>query len=68
MLVCRKEKNAEGKRGSAQLFHHPLGDIRHPLKITLPPPGRNPENAPETGATSGTQNKRYKNNLAETVF
>ena len=36
--------NAEG--GSAQFVRHPLGDFRHPLKITLPPPGRNPENTP----------------------
>ena len=36
--------NAEGV--SAQFFRHPLGDFRHPLKIILPPPGRNPENAP----------------------
>ena len=36
--------NAEG--GGAQFFRHPLGDFFHPLKITLPPPGRNPENAP----------------------
>ena len=39
--------NAEG--GSAQIFRYPLGDFRHPLKITLPPPGRNPENAPDRG-------------------
>ena len=32
---------------SAQFFRHTLGDFRHPLKITLPPPGRNPENAPD---------------------
>ena len=38
--MCRKAKNAKGKRGSAQFF-------RHPLKITLPPPGRNPETAPD---------------------
>ena len=36
--------NAEG--GGAQFFRHPLEDFRHSLKITLPPPGRNPENAP----------------------
>ena len=28
-----------------QYFHHALGDLRHSLKITLPPPGRNPETA-----------------------
>ena len=40
VMLCRKAKNAEGKGGSAQFF-------RHPLKITLPPPGRNPETAPD---------------------
>ena len=29
-----------------KFFRHPLGDFRHPLKISLPPPGRNPETAP----------------------
>ena len=36
--------NAE--EGSAQFFRHPMGDFRHPLKITLPSLGRNPENTP----------------------
>ena len=27
----------------AQYFCHPLGDFRHPLKISLLPPDRNPE-------------------------
>ena len=36
-----KISNAEG--GSAQFF-------RHPLEITLPPPGRNPENPPAYAA------------------
>ena len=35
---------AEG--GSAKFFCHPLGDFRRPMKITLPPPVRNPENPP----------------------
>ena len=39
-MLCRKAKKAEGKGGSAQFFRHPLGDFRHPLKISLPPPGR----------------------------
>ena len=39
VMLCRKAKIAEGKGDSAQFF-------RHPLKITLPPPGRNPETAP----------------------
>ena len=46
VMLCRKAKNAEGKGGSAQFFRHTLGDFRHPLKITLPPAGRNPETAP----------------------
>ena len=37
--------NDEG--GSAQFFRHPLGEFRQPLKITLQPPERNPENAPD---------------------
>ena len=47
-MLCRKAKNAKGKGGSAQFFRHPLGDLRHPLKITnnLPPPERNPKTAP----------------------
>ena len=38
--------NADGC--SAQFFRHPLRDFRHTLKITLPPPGRNLENAPDS--------------------
>ena len=38
VMLCRKAKNAL-KGGSAKFF-------RRPLKITLPPPGRNPETAP----------------------
>ena len=41
-----KQKNAEGKDVARNLFGHPLGDFRHPLKISLPPLGRNPETAP----------------------
>ena len=40
MLCVGKQKKTEGKGGSAQF-------VRHPLRITLPPPGRNPETAPE---------------------
>ena len=47
VMFCRKTKNTEGKGGSAQFFRHPLGDFRHPLKISLPPPGSNPETAPD---------------------
>ena len=28
---------------SAQFFRHLLRDFRHPLKMSLPPPGRNPD-------------------------
>ena len=34
------------KGDSAPFFRYPLEDFRHPLKMSLPPPGRNPENAP----------------------
>ena len=40
-MLCRKAKNTEVKGGSAQFF-------RHPLKISLPPPGSHPETAPVT--------------------
>ena len=46
VMFCRKVKDAEGKGSRAQFVRHPLGDFRHPLKFTLPPPGRNPETAP----------------------
>ena len=46
--------NSEG--GSAPFFRHPLGDFRHLLKVTLPPPGRNPENASApVGVVSGSE-------------
>ena len=45
VMLVGKAKNTEGKGGSTKFFRHPLGDFRHPLKITLPPPGRNPETA-----------------------
>ena len=44
--------NAAG--GSAQFFRHPLRDFPHTLQITLPPPGRNPENAPVLQSTNIT--------------
>ena len=37
----------KGNGVSAQFFRHPLGDFRHPLKISLPSPGRNPETTPD---------------------
>ena len=44
VILCRKAKKNTELRGrgycSAQFF-------RHPLKISLPPPGRNPEYAPD---------------------
>ena len=40
-------KNTEGKGVPRNLFPHPLGHFRHPLKISLPPPGRNPESVPD---------------------
>ena len=47
-MLSRKAKNAEGKDVARDLFRHPLGDFCHPLKISLPPPGRNPETASDT--------------------
>ena len=44
----KKAKNAEGKKVGRNLFRHPLEDYRHPLKISLPPPGKNPETAPDS--------------------
>ena len=38
-MWCRKAKNAERKGIERNFF-------RHPLKMSLPPPGRNPETAP----------------------
>ena len=38
-MLCKKAKNPQGKEVARNLFHHPL-------KISLPPPGRNPESAP----------------------
>ena len=49
-MLCRKAKNAEGKGVALNFFRQPLGDFRHPLKITLPSPGRNPETAPALGS------------------
>ena len=46
VMLCRKAKNAEERRVASNFFATTLGDFRHPLKITLPPPGRNPETAP----------------------
>ena len=51
VMLYKKAKNAEGKEVARNLFRHPLGDFRHPLKISLPPPGRNPETA--TGISTG---------------
>ena len=45
VMLCRKAKKADRTEVARNLFHHPLGDFRHPLKITLPTPGRNPESA-----------------------
>ena len=45
-MLCKNAKNAEGQEEVCNLFRHPLGDFRHPLKIFLPPPARNPETAP----------------------
>ena len=33
-MLCKK---AEGKEAARNLLCHPLGDFRHPLKISLPP-------------------------------
>ena len=45
-MLCKKAKDAEGKDVARNLLRHPLEDFRHPLKISLPPPGRNPETVP----------------------
>ena len=47
IMLCKKGKNAEGKEVARNLFRHPVGDFRHPLKISLLPPGRNSEPAPD---------------------
>ena len=39
-MLCKKAENAKGKEVARILF-------RHPLKIYLPPPGRNSETAPD---------------------
>ena len=52
-MLCRKEKTLRGNWDSEQLFRHPLGDFRHPLKISLPPHGRNPEIAPDLKRYTG---------------
>ena len=44
-MLFKKAKNAEGKEVARNLFRQSQGDFRHPLKISLPPPGRNPETA-----------------------
>ena len=47
-LLCRKAKKFRGEGGCAHFFatpgrfSPPLGDFRHPLQISLPPPERNP--------------------------
>ena len=46
LMLCWKANNAEGKEMARNLFRHPLGYFRYPLRIFLPPPGRNPESAP----------------------
>ena len=48
VMLCRKAKYAQGKGCSAQFFTTPLGYFCHPLKITLPPPERNPETTPDS--------------------
>ena len=45
-MLYKKAKNAEGKEVARNLFRHPRGDFRHPLKIYLPSPEINPETAP----------------------
>ena len=47
VMLCKKAKNAEGKEAACILFRHPLGDCRHPLKISLLAPRKNPETALE---------------------
>ena len=46
VMGCRTAKNAERKGIARNFFATPRGDFHHPLKISLPPPGRNPETAP----------------------
>ena len=40
VMLCRKAKKKRREKGDSKQF------FRHPLKISLPPPARNPETAP----------------------
>ena len=47
VMLCKKAKKRWENGDSTQFFSHPLGNFCHPLEISLPPPGRNPETAPD---------------------
>ena len=59
VMLCRKANKAEGKGTARNFFCHPLGDFSHPLKISLPPHGRNPESAPAM-INDDSENREYK--------
>ena len=61
-MLCRKAKNTEGKDVARKLLHHPL-------KMSLPPPGRNPETAPDKpNFLNVPDEKRYLINRSPVEF